>query len=152
MINMKQIITVLAILISGIASAQTELYTVSRCGGNAVPRYISINSQDYVLVGNYVDVVNAASGLVCLSSNGNVNRNWMDYFVNYLGAEIEDNTSHNWYRITFPGITNGAGRALEIQRRTGGRYNVISRLRDNRIGYWDLGNNALEAAEYAFRR
>ena len=152
---MKQIITVLAILISGIASAQ-QLYTASICGGGSNPRHVDFNGLDYVLVDGYRAEIeaqfNGDDAIICLSSNGNVNRNWMDYFVNYLGAEIEDNTSHNWYRITFPGITNGAGRALEIQRRTGGRYNVISRLRDNRIGYWDLGNNALEAVEYAFRR
>ena len=144
---MKQIITVLAILISGIASAQ-QLYTVSRCGGNAVPRYISINNQDYVLVGNYVDVVNAASGLVCLSNLNNVNRNWDDYYIYYLGASIVDNSSHNHWIITFTDYPN-----VEMERRTSGQYRVYRQNNGNRIigGRNFFGDRAFRTAyEFAF--
>ena len=144
---MKQILFVLAILISGIASAQSELYTVSRCGGGAVDRYISVNDLDYVLVGDYVNVVNAAN-LVCLSNDGNISRNWMTYYENYLGATIVDNTNHNHWTITFSAYPN-----IEMQRRTNGQYRVYRQDDGNRIinGRNFFGNTAPRTAyEFAF--
>ena len=160
---MKQIITVLAILISGIASAQgtltlppTQLYEASICGGGPTnPRHVDFNDLDYVLADGYRTEIENQFGrsgdnvIICLSAEGNRTSNWRSYWLNYRGAVIEDQTDHNWYRITFPGINNGAGRIIEIQRRTGGRYNVISRLRDNQVGYWDLGSDPQDAWEYA---
>ena len=144
---MKQIITVLAILISGIASAQTELYAVSRCGGNTVPRYISFEGEDYVLVGDYINVVNAAA-LVCLEPDGNYNRRWQDYWRNYRGARLVD-SHHNFHHIY---ISNGDNDDIEIQRRSSGRYNV-RRTRTGSLSHYQLSEtfDAIEAWNYALR-
>ena len=144
---MKQIITVLAILISGIASAQSEPYTASICGGGSNPRHVDFNGLDYVLTDDYAAIVaRDHSDLVCLSSNNNINRNWRSYFLNYKGAQrIVDRTNQNHYSISFP---NG----VIIERRTNGRYNVrvtLGRLQSR----YDASEtyNARDAWNYALR-
>ena len=139
---MKQIITVLAILISGIASAQ--LYQTSICGGNNDPRHIDYNGQDYLILDDLQDQI-AGFDFVCLTrGNGSINREWRSYFINYLGAiRIEDHSNQNFYRIVF---SNGTW----IERRTSGRYNVRVSSRGS-IGHYNLSEtmNARDAWNYA---
>ena len=147
---MNKILLVLAILLSGIASAQTEtpqLWEASICGGGpSNPRHIDLNGLDYVLVDGYRAEIEAAfPGIICLSSNGNVNRNWRSYFTNYRGGTIQDRTSQNHHRISFP---NG----VVIERRTSGRYNVRVTLRGLQSRYnASATNNARDAWNYALR-
>ena len=125
---MKQIITVLAILISGIASAQSELYTASICGGGTNnPRHVDLNGLDYILVEGYRAEIEAEFGtsgndvIVCLSSHGNVNRNWRSYWTNYVGATIIPNNQYQFDFIRW--MRNGV--EVEVQRRQqSGRYNI----------------------------
>ena len=141
---MKQIITVLAILISGIASAQ--LYQTSICGGGDDPRHIDYNGQDYLILDDLQDQI-AGFDFVCLTrGNGSINREWRSYFINYLGAtSIIDRTNQNHYSINFP---NG----VIIERRTSGRYNVRVTLGGLQSRYnASETNNARDAWNYALR-
>ena len=151
---MKQIITVLAILISGIASAQ-QLYTASICGGGTNnPRHIDLNGLDYVLVEGYRAEIEAEFGtsgddvIVCLSSHGNVNRNWRSYWENYVGATITPRTGFQFHFIRW--MHNGV--MVEVQRRDqSGRYNIgHGALGAGSSSYNDSQTqNALDIYQYA---
>ena len=147
---MKQIITVLAILISGIASAQTELYTASICGGGALPRHVDLNGLDYVLTDDYAAIVaRDHSDLVCLSSNGNINRNWRSYFLNYKGAQrIVDRTNFQHWRIEW-GPDQNSGIQIQVRNQGSERFRV-HRTRNNRI-IINRFDNARDAWNYADR-
>ena len=147
---MKQIITVLAILISGIASAQSnppsQIWETSYCGPEGNKRLV-YEGQDYTILDDIVSSHENSSWIVCLDGgNGSLNREWRSYFINYLGAtRIEDRTNQNHYSISFP---NG----VIIERRTSGRYNVRVTLRGLQSRYnASQTNNARDAWNYALR-
>ena len=149
---MKQIITVLAILISGIASAQ-QLYTASICGGGSNPRHVDFNGLDYVLVDGYRAEIeaqfNGDDAIICLSSNGNVNRNWRSYFLNYKGAQrIVDRTNFNHWRIEW-GPDQHSGIQIQVRNQGDERFRV-HRTRNNRI-IINRFDNARDAWNYADR-
>ena len=154
---MKQIITVLAILISGIAFAQSELYTASICGGGTNnPRHVDLNGLDYILVEGYRAEIEAEFNgndvIVCLSSHGNVNRNWRSYWENYVGATIT-RQPFNWDLIEW----THNGRQVSVQRRTqnpaglGYRYNINRSWGGKESSYYARSENynALEMYQWA---
>ena len=147
---MKQIITVLAILISGIASAQTELYTASICGGGSNPRHVDFNGLDYVLTDDYAAIVaRDHSDLVCLSRDNNINNNWRSYFENYHGARVREDFNFNRYIIDWPNDSNN--HAVIHRRQSSSGYDVIRRSNDVR-GTQGRTSNARDALNYALRR
>ena len=150
---MKQIITVLAILISGIASAQ-QLYTASICGGGTNnPRHVDFNGLDYVLVDGYRAEIEAQFNgddvIVCLSSDGNIDRNWRSYFENYHGARVREEFNFNRYIIDWPNDSNN--RAIIWRRESSSGYDVHMR-NDGVRGTQGRVSSARAALNYALRR
>ena len=147
---MKQIITVLAILISGIASAQSDIYTASICGGGpANPRHIDFNGLDYVLVDGYRAIIeaefNGDDTIICLSSNNNINNNWESYFENYTGSnDVVWVNAGGYHNISWPGTS------ANVRRRRSGEF-VVS-MRTNNVNSASRYTNARDAYNYAFRR
>ena len=150
---MKQIITVLAILISGIASAQLSgegniiatppetLWTASSCGRENA-KFLHVNGEDYTVLEDLQPALNLGDGLLCLERDNSIENNWMSYFVNYHGATIRDHTNFNYWRISLP---NG----VEIQKRVRNYplYDVTIR-RSGAHGAWryERNNNAARRA------
>ena len=98
---MKNLIIALAILFSGVASAQ--LYEVSSCGpaGN---KTLHIDNQDYTVADNpfqdHIASFTSPDNLICLERNNSINRNWKSYFVNYKGATITEHPTLAGYIIS----------------------------------------------------
>ena len=144
---MKQIITVLAILISGIASAQ--LYQTSICGGGDDPRHIDYNGQDYLILDDLQDQI-AGFDFVCLTrGNGSIDREWRSYFENYNGARVREDFNFNRYIIDWPNDSNN--HAVIHRRQSSSGYDVIRRSNNVR-GTQGRTSNARDALNYALRR
>ena len=168
---MKGLITLLTILTVGMVQAQVAqreigfvahtppetLWVASTCGGgNGNPRLVNFNDESYIMVDGYREIVEAefditdtTNSIVCLQANGNVNRNWISFWKNYVGAIIRDRTQYNFWVIQWQ---HPNGNWIEVQRREGnnGRYNVY-RTASGSASHSHLSatTNALEAWNYA---
>ena len=130
------------------------LWEASTCGGNNGPRRLDFNDESYLLVEGYREIIEAefnlddiTNSIVCLTGNGNVNRNWISFWKNYVGATIRDRTQYNFWVIQWQ---HPNGNWIEVQRRTAGRYNVY-RTASGSASHSHLSatNNALDAWRYA---
>ena len=99
---MKQIITVLAILISGIASAQSNWEQISSCTEGE----IIWNGEDYVVLEGLLDRENARGNtpgriwFFCLREDITNNDNYNRYFRWYCNAEERTYTGNDFTRDT----------------------------------------------------